>query len=68
MFLCEVCFGGAGGAKKRREEERVGIPVLGPQTSGTLSSPVCGGTCGVTPLFRPVEGTGSGDQLNQNAN
>lgn len=25
MFLCEVCFGGAGGSKKGGDGERVGI-------------------------------------------
>lgn len=58
MFLCKVYFGGRRGHKERRGREEGGDPILGSQTSDTLSSPMCGGTCGVTPLFRPVEGTG----------
>lgn len=55
--LCEVYFGGAGGGSREgRGREEGGDPIPGPQTSGTLSSPMRGGTCGVMPLFRPVEG------------
>ena len=68
LCFCVRFVLGAQGALRKEGKRRGWGSYPGPQTSSTLSSPVCGGTCGVTPLFRPVEGTGSGDQLNQNAN